>query len=72
VELGKVTPGLVRLDGIGDSAVYSGNGPDKTGGALVTGHGILVNFSDMLTGKLKGADLQDQITKILKIVAGRV
>jgi len=70
--LGQVSPGRVPLPGIGDSAAYNGAGPDKAGGALVTGHGIMVIFSDMQTGKLQGADLQDQITKILKIVAGRV
>lgn len=71
-KLGKVSPGRVALPGIGDSAAYNGAGPDKAGGALVTGHGIIVIFSDMQTGKLKGADLQDQVAKILTIVAGRV
>jgi hypothetical protein len=71
-KLGQVSPGRVPLPGIGDGAAYNGAGPDKAGGALVTGHGIMVIFSNMQTGKLQGADLQDQVTKILKIVAGRV
>jgi hypothetical protein len=71
-KLGKVNPARVPLSGIGDSASYNGAGPDKAGGALVSGHGIIVIFSDMQTGKLNGVDLQDQITKILKLVAGRV
>lgn len=69
-KLGQVTPGGVHLDGLGDGAIY---GPlNHIGLALVTGHGLSVLFSDMASGKLKGVDLQDQITKILKIVAGRV
>lgn len=69
-KLGQVTPGGVHLDGIGDGAIY---GPtNHIGLALVSGHGISVVFSDMASGKLKGVDLQDQVTKILKIVAGRV
>ena len=38
----------------------------------MSGHGLSVKFSDMQSGKLKGVDLQDQVAKILKIVAGRV
>jgi hypothetical protein len=69
-KLGQVTPGAVHLDGLGDGALY---GPvNHIGLALVAGHGLSVLFSDMASGKLKGADLQDQITKILKIVAPRV
>lgn len=69
-KLGQTIPGGVRLDGIGDGAIY---GPTSHAGlALVAGHGISVIFSDMASGKLKGVDLQDQITKILKIVASRV
>jgi len=71
-KLGQLNPARVPIPGIGDSASYNGGGPDKAGGALVSGHGIIVIFSDMQTGKLKGADLLDQVAKILKIVAGRV
>lgn len=71
-KLDKVSPGRIPIPGIGDSAAYNGLGPDKAGGALVSGHGIIVIFTDMQTGKLKGADLQEQVTKILRIVAGRV
>lgn len=69
-KLGHSLPGGVPLDGIGDGALY---GPTShTGLALVAGHGISVVFSDFTTGKLKGADLKAQITKILGLVAGRV
>jgi hypothetical protein len=69
-KLGQTIPGAVRLDGIGDGAIY---GPTThTGLALVAGHGISVVFSDLASGKLKGADLKAQVTKILSLVAGRV
>ncbi|MDP9482121.1 MAG: hypothetical protein M3P84_02735, partial [Chloroflexota bacterium] len=71
-QLGQMTPGVVHLSGIGDDALYSGAGPDRSGAALLAGHGIIVIASDMTSGKLKGVDLQEQIAKILKIVAGRV
>jgi hypothetical protein len=70
-KLGQVTPGVVQLSGIGDGAMYSGTS-DKAGIALVSGHGISVIFSDLLSGKLKGMDLQAQVAKILTLVAGRV
>ena len=69
-KLGHSLPGAVPLDGIGDGAIY---GPTShTGLALVAGHGISVVFSDLASGKLKGADLQAQVAKILGLVAGRV
>jgi hypothetical protein len=69
-KLGQITPGAVRLDGIGDGAIYGAT--THAGLALVAGHGVSVIFSDMASGKLKGVDLQAQITKILTLVAGRV
>ena len=70
-KLGLATPTTIHLPGIGDGAMYGGT-IDKSGLALVSGHGIAVIFSDFASGKLKGKDLQAEVAKILTIVAGRV
>jgi len=69
-KLGQINPAAVHLPGIGDGAIYGAT--THAGLAVVAGHGISVIFSDMASGKLKGVDLQAQITKILTILAGRV